>query len=215
MRGISTAANQGQLFQRLKMSCCLQRDSDKLEREVREWTDSKLDAALYERHNKGKAMEARAKQQLTSAGRNITKGWTPDQCIGRAAVLVMSKLIFFNEQALGLTYGLLDSDHFKLQHEAAIDKLVLASVEEAGAAKVQLAVMFKGLVEKQPDLTSLADAEYKSLKHDKEQEAQRAENREIMNKLVAHSASRQQQQQQQHRASPVVRPPRGSVGGCR
>ena len=122
------------------------RESDRLEREVKEWTQSKLDAshALYERHNKGESVEARARQQLTSAGRDITKGWTAEQCIGRAAVLVMKSMTSFSEHTLGLAYGLLDSHHFKLQHDSVIDKVIVAEVASAGASKVQLAVLFQG-----------------------------------------------------------------------
>lgn len=187
-----------------------------MEREVREWTQSKLDAthALYERHDKGKSVEARAKQQLTSAGRDIIKGWTAEQCIGRAAVLVMKSMTSFSEHTLGLAYGLLDSHHFKLQHDSVIDKVIVAEVASPGASKVQLAVLFQGLLDKQSELTGLADAEYKSLKQDREQEANREQNKELMNKLVgAHSYK--PQQGQQARAGPAARAPLGSVGGCR
>ena len=199
---------------RLIVSCCLQRESDRLEREVREWTQSKLDAthALYERHNKGKSVEARARQQLTSAGRDITKGWTTEQCIGRAAVLVMKSMTRFSEHTLGLAYGLLDSHHFKLQHDSVIDKVIATEVASAGASKVQLAVLFQGLLDKQSELTGLADAEYKSLKQDREQEANREQNKELMNKLVG---AYKPQQGQQARAGPAARAPLGSVGGCR
>ena len=58
----------------MRMSC-LQRASDRLEREVKERAESRLDVtqALYdhERHNKNKVMEARAKQDLIAAARDI------------------------------------------------------------------------------------------------------------------------------------------------
>lgn len=36
--------------------------------------------ALCAKYNKGKAVEAQNKQQLASASRDMTKGWTMDQC---------------------------------------------------------------------------------------------------------------------------------------
>ena len=121
----------------------MQREADKLERIVKEWIESRTASthALQEKHNKNKAMEARAKQQLIASGKAITKGWSEDQCIGRAAVLVMIKVINFSKQSLALAYGLLDSEHFNLQHEAAIEKMLDVNVESAGAPTVQLAKM--------------------------------------------------------------------------
>ena len=141
-------------------------------------------------------MEARAKQQLTAAARDITRGWTVDQCTGRAAVLVMRQLIHFSEQALALRYGLLDSTHFKLQHDSAIDKLITEELKTAGKTQVQLADVFQALQAKQAELTGLAESEFKSLKHDREQKAQRAENRELLSKLVASQAQKKTQQNQ-------------------
>ena len=38
--------------------------------------------ALSAKYYKGKAVEAKDKRQLASASRDITKGWTVDQCTG-------------------------------------------------------------------------------------------------------------------------------------
>ena len=122
----------------------------------------------------------------------------------------------FSEHALGLAYGLLDSHHFKLQHDSVVDKVIVAEVASAsaGASKVQLAVLFQSLLDKQSELTGLADTEYKSLKQDREQEANREQTKELMNKLVG-AQSYRTQQGQQARAGPAARAPLGSVGGCR
>ena len=159
-------------------------------------------------------MEAIAKQQLTAAARDITRGWTADQCTGRAAVLVMRQLIHFSEQALAPGYGLLDSTHFKLQHDSAIEKLITEELKTAGTGQVQLADMFQALQAKQAELTGLAESEFKSLKHDREQETQRAENRELLSKLVA-SQAQHKTTQNQPKAGPGARTRLGSVGGCR
>ena len=182
----------------------LQSASGKLERDVRQWVDTMLNTtyAMEERNN-GRPIEARAKQTLSAAGSLITKDWEVEQCTGRAAVLVMRSLIASNGQALGVAYGLQNSEHFKLQRESAIEGLIADCIEAAGASKVQLAVMFEVLKTQQGTLAGIADAEHKSLKHDREQDAQRADNMELLSKLVAQQGPTPRQQQL--RAVPVQR----------
>lgn len=50
----------------------------------------------------------------------------------------MRQLILFSEHALALRYGLLDSTHFKFQHDSAIEKLKAEELKTAGKAQVQL-----------------------------------------------------------------------------
>jgi len=198
----------------------LQSKSLRLERELRDWAQGRVQAldALYEKHNKGKEVDSRARQQLSTAARKTTSEWSHDQCTGKAAVLIMRQLTIFSGQSLGLAYGLLESKHFNLQHDAVIQNLVKACIENSSESEVQLADLFASLVDKQSELTELADKEYKSIRHKKEEQTKAAEHRELMNKLVTRTAPQQQQQpqhQQYSRAHVGAKPPRGTVEGCR
>ena len=64
-------------------------------------------------------------------------------------VIIKRSMTSFSEHALGLTYGLLDSHNFKLQHDSVVDKVIVAEVASAsaGASKVQLAVLFQSLLD--------------------------------------------------------------------
>ena len=75
-----------------------------------------------------------------------------------------------------------------------------ASVESDGAGRVQLAKMFRSLMALQHELTGIADKEHKCLKLEREQEATKADHKELMSKLVANSAPKQPAAQQRNRA---------------
>lgn len=73
----------------------------------------------------------------------------------------------FSDQFLGLAHGILKSDHFSIQHESVMKKLVKACIEDPSASEVQLADLFARYVDKQSKLIELAETEYKSTSHGK------------------------------------------------
>ncbi|KAL0022737.1 hypothetical protein WJX77_009210 [Trebouxia sp. C0004] len=95
----------------------------------------------------------------------------------------------FSDQFLGLAYDLLKSDHFSIQHESVIRKLVKACIEDSNKSESTT-----------PPAT------------EKEQ-TKAAEHRGLMDKLVTCTAP--QQHQQYSRAYVIAKPPWGAVGGCR
>ncbi|KAL0020875.1 hypothetical protein WJX77_004575 [Trebouxia sp. C0004] len=188
----------------------------RLEWEARDWVDSSIleVTALFEKHNHGSHVDSREKQQLTNAGRDVTKEWSHDQCIGKAAVLIMRQLTSFSAQSLVLAYGLQKADHFSMVHEAVIKKQVKECIAASSESGVQLADLFAAFLDKQPELMELAEKEHTQLRKEKAEQTKTAEHRELMNKLVTRTEP-QQQPQQSNRAYVSGRPPRGSVGGCR
>ncbi|KAL0021635.1 hypothetical protein WJX77_002718 [Trebouxia sp. C0004] len=110
-----------------------------------------------------------------------------DQRTGKAAVLVMKQSTMFSDQFLGLAYDLLKSDHFSIQHESVIRKLVKACIEDSNKSESTT-----------PPAT------------EKEQ-TKAAEHRGLMDKLVTCTAP--QQHQQYSRAYIIAKPPWGAVGG--
>ncbi|DBA89354.1 TPA: hypothetical protein ACH3X1_014790 [Trebouxia sp. C0004] len=63
----------------------------------------------------------------------------------------MKQSTMFSDQFLGLAYDLLKSDHFSIQHESVIRKLVKACIEDSNKSEVpvQLADLFARFLDKQ------------------------------------------------------------------